>query len=271
MLTFFSPGSPIGPVVRVRVVFLHERKGIMTMSRRALLGATGAAVLTAPFWSPPEAFAAEPTIRYKSPDKEAVKRLQTQLKKLGFYELKIDGDAGLGTVNGLVHFQVSQGWWADAICGPLTWGRLYAPLPIRQGVPNMYMRTGGKLIYTDLRQGMSYFINGGRVEFESPSTGAGFTTVLRDGVEIKNEFKVFHTPALDTPVLAKKLNPTSRTYGEGKMPWTLQLNQKDTVRQHGSTSIGRRYGSHGCVREPMAVAERAYYWASVGTRYIIAR
>lgn len=50
--------------------------------------------------------------------------LQTELHKLGFYNMKIDGDFGNGTHNTVVNFQSKHGLVSDGIVGKMTWAKL---------------------------------------------------------------------------------------------------------------------------------------------------
>ena len=53
-------------------------------------------------------------------------RLQTALKNLGLYALKIDGIYGKGTLAAVKAYQRKNGLKVDGIAGPKTLGKLYA-------------------------------------------------------------------------------------------------------------------------------------------------
>ena len=55
----------------------------------------------------------------------AVSQLQTALKELGFYTMKVDGKYGKGTEAAVRAFQRKNGLKADGIAGPKTLGKLY--------------------------------------------------------------------------------------------------------------------------------------------------
>lgn len=70
----------------------------------------------------------QPTLK-KGAKGEAVKCLQTKLKKLGFCDhkgktLTVDGVFGTGTEHALRTFQKAKGLTADGICGTKTWAKL---------------------------------------------------------------------------------------------------------------------------------------------------
>ncbi len=54
-----------------------------------------------------------------------VKRLQQQLKKLGYYNGPVDGDYGSGTITAVQSFQAANGLTVDGVAGPATQQRLY--------------------------------------------------------------------------------------------------------------------------------------------------
>ena len=68
--------------------------------------------------------AASGTLR-KGSKGAAVSQLQTALKELGFYTMKVDGKYGKGTVAAVKAFQRKNGLHADGIAGPKTLGKLY--------------------------------------------------------------------------------------------------------------------------------------------------
>ena len=55
----------------------------------------------------------------------AVTQLQTALKELGLYTIKVDGIYGRGTVAAVKSYQRKNGLVADGIAGPKTLGKLY--------------------------------------------------------------------------------------------------------------------------------------------------
>jgi len=69
----------------------------------------------------------------------AVVRLQTQLRNLGFYQGTIDGDFGAGTEAAVIQFQQSQNLTPDGVAGPQTAAaldRLASSLP-NPNTPNV--------------------------------------------------------------------------------------------------------------------------------------
>jgi peptidoglycan hydrolase-like protein with peptidoglycan-binding domain len=70
-----------------------------------------------------------PTIAQGSPDREAVKLLQTRLNELGFRDqngkkLAVDGKFGPKTLFAVKNFQSLNAPPADGIVGPITWSAL---------------------------------------------------------------------------------------------------------------------------------------------------
>ena len=87
---------------------------------------------------------------------DAVRELQKQLKKLGFYSGNVDGDYGPGTENAVKRFQAQYGLTADGVAGARTLSALamaketarptYSPTPRPTAAPNYnedtYLRPG---------------------------------------------------------------------------------------------------------------------------------
>ncbi|MBR6027771.1 MAG: peptidoglycan-binding protein [Clostridia bacterium] len=63
----------------------------------------------------------------------AVRALQQQLKKLGYYSGTVDGDFGSGTASAVLAFQKANGLSADGKAGTGTFNRLYSPNAIPNG------------------------------------------------------------------------------------------------------------------------------------------
>jgi N-acetylmuramoyl-L-alanine amidase len=57
---------------------------------------------------------------------EEVKALQAELKRLGLYTLKIDGDFGGGTDKGVRDFQQARALRIDGMVGPATWTEIFS-------------------------------------------------------------------------------------------------------------------------------------------------
>ena len=72
---------------------------------------------------------------------DAVRTLQSALKKAGFYAGSVDGTYGVGTVSAVIAFQMASGLEADGKAGPATQRALYT--------------TGSSISYSTLRPGMS--------------------------------------------------------------------------------------------------------------------
>lgn len=69
-----------------------------------------------------------PTIK-RGASGEAVKQLQTALKRLGYYdEGEVDGAFGALTADSVRRFQADNGLGVDAICGPATWAAIHEAL-----------------------------------------------------------------------------------------------------------------------------------------------
>ena len=82
---------------------------------------------------------------------DAVVRLQTQLRNLGFYQGTIDGDFGSGTEAAVIQFQRSQNLTPDGVVGPQTTAALdrltgYSPsTPNNPSAPTGSTPTGSTL------------------------------------------------------------------------------------------------------------------------------
>lgn len=72
---------------------------------------------------------------------DAVKTLQSALKKAGFYAGSVDGNYGVGTVSAVIAFQMASGLEPDGKAGPATQRALYS--------------TGSSISYNTLRPGDS--------------------------------------------------------------------------------------------------------------------
>lgn len=99
-----------------------------------------------------------PTLR--KGDKGAdVKKMQSDLRKIGFArvsgeEMVADGSFGRITAATVIAFQVLTGIKADAICGPITWGKiddlLAMPKEKTEALTDVYYRVGPGKGYTAL-------------------------------------------------------------------------------------------------------------------------
>lgn len=69
-----------------------------------------------------------PLLRFGSQG-EAVNRLQTKLKQLGYYSGEVDGVYGLLTRNAVSKFQETERLDIDGIAGTQTWAKLFKPSP----------------------------------------------------------------------------------------------------------------------------------------------
>ena len=93
----------------------------------------------------------------------AVTQLQTALKELGLYTIKVDGIYGRGTVAAVKSYQRKNGLVADGIAGPKTLGKLYgggtpaAPAPAASGstAASAAAPAAGKTANGSLKRGSS--------------------------------------------------------------------------------------------------------------------
>ncbi len=100
----------------------RDRTEDVYMLKRLMILALAASIL---LLCVPAAQAASGTTLRKGARGSEVTKLQTALKKLGYYKMKVDGIYGKGTVAAVKAYQAKSGLKADGIAGPKTLGKLY--------------------------------------------------------------------------------------------------------------------------------------------------
>ena len=106
---------------------------ISALNRAYLNGTTGGGTVTAPAdiskdqitILPGEQPSSYPTIKYGA-EGDAVERLQTRLKELGYFDGTVGGNFGTITRSAVMAFQAAANLTADGIVGSGTWTALYA-------------------------------------------------------------------------------------------------------------------------------------------------
>ena len=106
---------------------------IAALNRAYQGGATGGGTVTAPAdiskdqitILPGEQPSSYPTIKYGA-EGDAVERLQTRLKELGYFDGTVGGNFGTITRSAVMAFQAAASLTADGIVGSDTWAALYA-------------------------------------------------------------------------------------------------------------------------------------------------
>ena len=98
-------------------------------------------------------------------------------------------------------------------------------------------------------------------------------SVYKGGVELGRSsigygFGAHPTPTGTFPILEKKRDHRSRTYGGAPMPHMLRLT-RDGVALHGSQELADDIGTHGCVGLPREFAALLFDVMNVGDRVIV--
>jgi lipoprotein-anchoring transpeptidase ErfK/SrfK len=104
---------------------------------------------------------------------------------------------------------------------------------------------------------------------------AGTLSVFRDGWEIGTAAIIYGrddkpTPLGAFPILQKKADNYSRTYGNAPMPFTLRLTD-DGIAIHGSGGVAAGYATHGCLGVPVPFAKKLFAATQVGDLVLVTR
>ncbi|MCG5218165.1 L,D-transpeptidase family protein [Streptosporangium sp. KLBMP 9127] len=181
-----------------------------------------------------------------------VKRLQRQLRWLGYEPGKPTGRFDPETRVALWAFQKSQGLRVRDDVRPVVWEALDRPRPLRALVP----RGRATRVEIDLDKQLLALYKGDTqpllVTHVSTGAGIAYCTQGRCGTAV--------TPAGDFRVTSRA--PGWTTGPLGSMFNSMYFN--GGIAMHGSTKVPLTPASHGCVRLPMHVAERLYRLVSVG-------
>ncbi len=170
--------------------------------------------------------------------------LQTDLKELGYLEGKVQPRFGVAAMNALLRYQRSREVRPDGNAGPQTWYALASARPARStDLPRECAEIPGVVLCVDQAHSTLKFVRDGVVEKTIDVRLGGWTSDAKT-----KKWRVFPTAPGLWRVYNKHRNPSSPTYGEGVMPYSVMFDPNMYV--HYSADFakhGHARSSHGCV------------------------
>lgn len=170
--------------------------------------------------------------------------LQEELKRLGYLEGEAQTRIGIPAMNALLRYQRSRDVKADGSAGQQTWYALASERPARSTeLPRECTEIPGVVLCVDQGASTLTFVRDGVVEKKIDVRLGGWTSDAKT-----KKWRVFPTANGLWRVYNKHRNPSSPTYGEGVMPYSVMFDPNMYV--HYSSDFakhGHSRSSHGCV------------------------
>ncbi len=170
--------------------------------------------------------------------------LQEDLKELGFLVGKVETRIGVPAMNALLRYQRSREVRADGNAGPQTWYALASGRPARTTeLPRECTEIPGVVLCVDQAHSTLTFVRDGVSEKVIDVRLGGWTSDAKT-----KKWRNFPTANGLWRVYNKHRNPSSPTYGEGVMPYSVMFDPNMYV--HYSADFAKRghaRSSHGCV------------------------
>ncbi|MDO5534964.1 MAG: L,D-transpeptidase family protein [Propionibacteriaceae bacterium] len=170
--------------------------------------------------------------------------LQEELIRLGYLEGEPEKRIGVAAMNALLRYQRSREVAADGNAGPQTWYALASGRPARDdALPRECTEIPGVVLCVDQAHSTLKFVRDGVVERTFEVRLGGWNSDAKT-----KKWRVFPTANGLWRVYNKHRNPSSPTYGEGVMPYSVMFDPNMYV--HYSADFAKRghtRSSHGCV------------------------
>lgn len=174
---------------------------------------------------------------------ECATLLQDDLKELGYLEGKVQPRIGVAAMNALLRYQRSREVNPNGVAGQQTWYALASGRPARSDALPPECLLPGVVLCVDQAHSTLRFVRDGVVEKTIDVRLGGWTSDAKT-----KKWRVFPTAPGLWRVYNKHRNPSSPTYGEGIMPYSVMFDPNMYV--HYSADFARHgyaRSSHGCV------------------------
>lgn len=174
---------------------------------------------------------------------ECATLLQDELQELGYLEGKVQTRIGVAAMNALLRYQRSREVNPNGVAGPQTWYALASARPARSDALPPECLLPGVVLCVDQAHSTLRFVRDGVVEKTIDVRLGGWTSDAKT-----KKWRVFPTAPGLWRVYNKHRNPSSPTYGEGIMPYSVMFDPNMYV--HYSADFARHgyaRSSHGCV------------------------
>ena len=170
--------------------------------------------------------------------------LQEELIELGYLAGEPQNRIGVPAMNALLRYQWSREVTPDGTAGAQTWYALASGRPARStALPRECSEIPGVVLCVDQAASTLTFVRDGMVEKRIDVRLGGWTSDAKT-----KKWRVFPTANGLWRVYNKHRNPSSPTYGEGVMPYSVMFDPNMYV--HYSADFakhGYARSSHGCV------------------------
>ncbi|HHU39245.1 MAG TPA: L,D-transpeptidase family protein [Propionibacterium sp.] len=170
--------------------------------------------------------------------------LQEELKRLGLLEGEIQTRIGIPAMNALLRYQRSREVNPDGVAGKQTWYALASGRgPRPTALPRECTEIPGVVLCVDQAHDTLTFVRDGEAVRTIDVRLGGWASDAKT-----QEWRVFPTANGLWRVYNKHRNPSSPTYGEGVMPYSVMFDPNMYV--HYSADFAKRghaRSSHGCV------------------------
>ena len=175
---------------------------------------------------------------------ECATLLQNDLIELGYLEGEPQKRIGVAAVNALLRYQRSREVNPDGYAGAQTWYALASGRPARSAaLPRECTEIPGVVLCVDQAHSTLTFVRDGVAERTIDVRLGGWTSDAKT-----KKWRLFPTANGLWRVYNKHRNPSSPTYGEGVMPYSVMFDPNMYV--HYSADFAKRgynRSSHGCV------------------------